>query len=87
MGVEEDHLDTAIRRIIEILFGAPYQTPYFDEYAMFLSFAASLRSADLSRQVGAVITKDNEVLGTGANDCPRFGGGLYWGCGVAWKSG
>ena len=45
---------------------------------MFLAFAASLRSADLSRQVGAVVSKNNEVLATGANDCPRFGGGLYW---------
>jgi deoxycytidylate deaminase len=45
---------------------------------MFLAFAASLRSADLSRQVGAVIAKTCEILSTGANDCPRFGGGLYW---------
>ncbi|MCA9219799.1 MAG: dCMP deaminase family protein, partial [Planctomycetales bacterium] len=50
----------------------------FDEYAMYLAFAAGLRSADLSRQVGAVVTKNNQVLATGANDCPRAGGGLYW---------
>jgi deoxycytidylate deaminase len=37
-----------------------------------------LRSADLSRQVGAVVTKGEEILSTGANDCPKFGGGLYW---------
>jgi deoxycytidylate deaminase len=45
---------------------------------MFLAFAAALRSADLSRQVGAVIAKDKEILATGANDCPKAGGGLYW---------
>lgn len=43
-----------------------------------MAFTASLRSADLSRQVGAVVAKGDEILGTGANDCPKFGGGLYW---------
>jgi len=65
-------------RLLEILFGQPYKTPTFDEYAMFLAFASSLRSADMSRQVGAVIAKDQEIISTGANDCPTFGGGLYW---------
>jgi deoxycytidylate deaminase len=45
---------------------------------MFLAFSASLRSADLSRQVGAVVTQGDEVISTGANDCPKAGGGLYW---------
>jgi deoxycytidylate deaminase len=45
---------------------------------MFMAFAASLRSADLSRQVGAVITLGSEICSTGANDCPKPGGGLYW---------
>ncbi len=67
-----------LARILELLFGEPYKTPTFDEYAMFLAFASSLRSADMSRQVGAVIAKDGEIISTGANDCPAFGGGLYW---------
>ena len=71
-------LKKSIWRIFDILFGDPYKTPTFDEFAMFLAFTASLRSADLSRQVGAVVAKGDEILGTGANDCPRFGGGLYW---------
>ncbi len=46
---------------------------------MFLAYAASLRSADLSRQVGAVIANaHNDIIATGANDVPQFGGGLYW---------
>ncbi len=73
-----DKMRHSIWRILDLLFGYPYSTPTFDEYAMFLAFAASLRSADLSRQVGAVIARDNEILATGANDCPRYGGGLYW---------
>jgi deoxycytidylate deaminase len=74
----DDRLKSSVWRILDLLFGDPYKTPTFDEYAMFLAFAAALRSADLSRQVGAVIAKNGEVIATGANDCPRFGGGLYW---------
>lgn len=77
-----DHNQTAlmgnITRFLEILFGHPNRTPTPDEFAMFMAFSASLRSADLSRQVGAVVTKNNDILSTGANDCPRPGGGLYW---------
>lgn len=75
---DDERLKHSIWRILDILFGHPYQTPTFDEYAMFLAFAASLRSADLSRQVGAVIAKEYEIIATGANDCPTYGGGLYW---------
>ena len=74
----QDRLKNSIWRILDILFGHPYRTPTFDEYAMFMAFAASLRSADLSRQVGAVIARDHEILSSGANDCPKFGGGQYW---------
>ena len=76
---EDDVVDCAVARVLGIALGTrPFQTPSFDEYAMYMAFSASLRSADLSRQVGAVITKDNEVLALGANDCPAAGGGLYW---------
>jgi deoxycytidylate deaminase len=74
----EDRLRNTLWRIVGLLFGDAFLTPTFDEFAMFMAFAASLRSADLSRQVGAVIAKDDQVLATGANDCPRYGGGLYW---------
>ncbi len=65
-------------RLVYLLFGNPYLTPTFDEYAMFMAYAASLRSADLSRQIGAVVTKDNEIIASGVNDCAKPGGGLYW---------
>jgi deoxycytidylate deaminase len=45
---------------------------------MFMAFTSALRSADLSRQIGAVIAIDNEIIATGGNDCPKAGGGLYW---------
>ena len=66
-------------RFLDLVFGHPFRTPTKDEYAMFLAFAAALRSADLSRQVGAVIMSANgEIVATGANDVPTAGGGLYW---------
>lgn len=68
----------ALVRFVDLLFGNPFITPTFDEFAMFMAFSSALRSADLSRQVGAVVSVNNEIVGTGANDCPRFGGGLYW---------
>lgn len=74
----DDMLQSEIRRLVELMFGQPFWTPSFDEYAMFFAFAAALRSADLSRQVGAVIARDRQILSTGANECPQSGGGLYW---------
>lgn len=75
---DSDKLENDIWRIIDLIFGNPYITPTFDEYAMYMAFSASLRSADLSRQVGAVVTKYQNILSTGANDIPKAGGGLYW---------
>ena len=75
-GSDSDFFRAQINRNVDLIFGSPYETPTFDEYAMFHAFSASLRSADLSRQVGAVVAKNNEILASGANDCPRPGGGL-----------
>jgi deoxycytidylate deaminase len=73
---EQNEFD--IERIFKLVFANPYITPTFDEYAMYMAFSASTRSADLSRQVGAVLCKDSNILSTGANDVPRAKGGLYW---------
>lgn len=75
---DNDKLQNDIWRILDLTFGHPFVTPTFDEYAMFMAFSSSLRSADLSRQVGAVVAKDEQIIATGANDVPRAGGGLYW---------
>lgn len=71
-------LECNIRRLVEIWFGHPYRTPTFDEYAMYIAHSAALRSADLSRQVGAVLARGELILSTGANECPKPHGGLYW---------
>lgn len=43
-----------------------------------MAFNSSIRSSDLSRQVGAIIARGQQIVATGANDTPRFGGGQYW---------
>jgi len=43
-----------------------------------MAFNSSVRSGDLSRQVGAVISRERQIIATGANDVPQSGGGLYW---------
>ncbi len=66
-------------RFLDLLFGKPELSPRAHEHAMYLAYAASLRSADLSRQVGAVVTKSHgDVVAVGANDVPCAGGGQYW---------
>ena len=74
----DDIAKNSIDRFLKLIFSHPYQNPTFHEFAMFMAFNSSARSGDLSRQVGAVITKQNQILATGANDCPKAGGGLYW---------
>jgi deoxycytidylate deaminase len=76
---DAERLSVQLGRIIDLLFSKPVVPPTHEEYAMFMAYAASLRSADLSRQVGAVIMNEySDIVSTGANDVPKFGGGLYW---------
>jgi deoxycytidylate deaminase len=71
-------VDRAIARFLEVIFATNLHTPSRDELAMHAAKSAASASACLSRQVGAVVvSKDGEIIGTGANDVPKFGGGLY----------
>lgn len=68
-----------VKRFLKLILGNPFATPTKEEFAMFQARAVSLRSADLSRQVGAVIaTKSGDIIASGANEVPKFGGGLHW---------
>ena len=68
----------AVDRFLRLVFGKAVETPTPDENAMFLAYASSARSGDLSRQVGAVVWKDRiGLVATGCNDVPAAGGGLY----------
>lgn len=76
---DEKRAKKDIERFIELIFENPHITPTKDEYAMFVAYGASLKSGDLSRQVGAAISnKQGDILSTGTNDVPSPEGGLYW---------
>jgi len=77
-GKNDDYVKNTIQRFLELIFSHPYRNPTFDEFSMFMAFSSSARSGDLSRQVGAVIARNQQILATGANECPSPGGGLYW---------
>lgn len=78
LGSNNDQVKNTLQRFLELIFSNPHLNPTFDEFAMFMAFNSSVRSGDLSRQVGAVISKNKQIISTGANDVPSFGGGLYW---------
>lgn len=71
--------EETIRRFINLFFGSNEVTPTHDEYGMYLAKSVSLRSSDLSRQVGAAIfRRSGEVVTLGCNEVPKAGGGTYW---------
>ncbi|WP_326523222.1 deaminase [Sphingomonas sp.] len=72
-------LTRTMDRFVEAFFGYPFISPNHDEYGAYLAYSASLRSADLSRQVGAAIFQPTgEIVALGCNEVPKFGGGTYW---------
>jgi deoxycytidylate deaminase len=69
-----DHLS----RLIKIISRETIVRPEIAETAMHDALSASLRSACLSRQVGAaLVDAKGNVLATGTNEVPRAGGGVY----------
>ncbi|MGH1558478.1 deaminase [Caulobacter segnis] len=72
-------MENRLDRFFRALFGDFRITPTRAEYGMQLANTASLRSADLSRQVGAAIMNDQaEVQALGCNEVPKAFGGTYW---------
>lgn len=75
----EKTLTPHIERFVDLICGAPIITPTPREHSMFMAYVSSIRSADLSRQVGATITnQDHDIIAMGANEIPQGGGGQYW---------
>lgn len=71
--------ENVLSRFFKGFFGANDVSPTRDEYGMYIAKSASLRSLDLSRQVGAAIfSPDGEVIALGCNEVPKAGGGTYW---------
>ena len=76
---DTQYVDHAVERFFEAFFGNPFITPTRDEFFQNFALVSSLKSVDLSRQVGAVIVSpDQTVIGVGYNDVPKSGGGFYW---------
>lgn len=72
-------LTNEVRRLVNLLFNEPFATPTKDESGMLHAYFSSLRSSEPSRQVGAVIMdNDGNILSSGCNEVPKFGGGLHW---------
>ncbi|NNC59311.1 MAG: hypothetical protein HKO05_04885 [Erythrobacter sp.] len=72
-------MGATIERFFDALFGKADIAPTRWEYGMYAAKAASLRSSDLSRQVGAAIfTPDGEIVTQGCNEVPKANGGTYW---------
>lgn len=78
-GSRDDGTHSELSRFLDLVFGSPLITPRASEHWMFLAYANSVRSGELSRQVGAaLVSGEGDLLALGANDAPRRGGGLYW---------
>lgn len=74
----DSQLKKRVERFLHLVLGTELITPTPSESAMYAAAMAATNSACLSRQVGAAVTDSNEqVLGIGWNDVPRYKGGLY----------
>ena len=74
----KDEIAKESERLLRLIFRTGIDTPRVDEEGMNVAFQVSLKSACLSRQVGAAIySARGEILSTGFNDVPQFLGGLY----------
>lgn len=76
---DKNNAAKSIERFLSALMGSNEISPTPEEYGMYLAKSASLRSLDLSRQVGAAIfSRDNTVISLGSNEVPKARGGTYW---------
>jgi deoxycytidylate deaminase len=82
-SLSDDHddkqlLDEPLSRLVSIISHDRLIRPTMDETAMHHAHSARVRSACLSRQVGAaLVDSDGTVVATGTNEVPRAGGGVY----------
>lgn len=67
-----------LTRVKKILTHAEIVRPQVSETAMFAAQGAKIRSACLSRQVGAaIVNAKGDVIALGTNEVPKAGGGVY----------
>lgn len=79
VGGNKKEISEQIARFIEAFFGSNFISPSKDEFGSHLAKVASLRTLDLSRQVGAAImSPEGDVITMGCNEVPKPLGGNYW---------
>ncbi|MFV1976985.1 MAG: anti-phage dCTP deaminase [Candidatus Scalindua sp.] len=75
---EDWDINEKLSRLIKIVTHSEIMRPLISETAMHHAYGAKMRSACLSRQVGAALIDSNgNVLATGTNEVPKAGGGVY----------
>lgn len=74
----DQYLDEPLSRLVSIVSHDRIVRPTIEETAMHHAHSARVRSACLSRQVGAALVDfQGTVLATGTNEVPKAGGGVY----------
>jgi deoxycytidylate deaminase len=79
-GKENEHwrIPDSLRRLVKIITHAEVVRPSLAETAMNAAHGAQIRSACLSRQVGAaLLDQSGNLISTGTNEVPQAGGGVY----------
>lgn len=76
---EKSEIGTKFLHFIKAFFGENSKSPSRDEFGAYMASAASLRTVDLSRQVGAaILTPCGDIVSLGCNEVPKALGGNYW---------
>jgi deoxycytidylate deaminase/dephospho-CoA kinase len=71
-------INEKLGRLVRIVAHDGIERPEVSETAMHHAYSAQMRSACLSRQVGAaLLDRDGNLLSTGTNEVPKAGGGVY----------
>lgn len=71
-------LDDDLSRLVSIIAHDRVRRPTIEETAMHHAHSARVRSACMSRQVGAAVAdRDGTIVATGTNEVPEAGGGVY----------
>ncbi len=79
-GEENEHwlIPDALQRLVKLITHAEVLRPTLAETAMHAAHGAQIRSACLSRQVGAaLVDRHGNLVSTGTNEVPQAGGGVY----------
>jgi len=67
-----------LSRLLKIITHSEIVRPTLAETSMHAAYGAQVRSACLSRQVGAcLVDTQGNIIATGTNEVPRAGGGVY----------